>query len=528
MRRIFLYILGAALLAPASSCNNEEFFELTYPVQSPWLNATEFEKAAIGAYYALSGNDGFRQIFPARRATGIATSDEAVFLSNAGGDRDFESIYRREGDTEIGFLGGAVFQSAYAAIGIANSALDFLESTNNDPYPFDAEKRQVPRIHGELRFVRAFAHWSLAKVFHPPYEAGGANGDRILPKRLTLPTTIQQASVSEVFSTQELYDVIVSDLMLAKDLLPERYVQGQHHPSFQDGRANKFAAAALLARVYFQMGKFDEALAELNYVIDQNGGDYNLSEDPIEAFNKDSNARGKEVIWYYMQYDGDGIGTWKAVGRFQVYNKNGRVTGNGNLENNNSTIRTLAASDAFVAAAGWMVDPRNGNYAETPAARNDKRYTQLFYRYEQPGATVGNPERRFTGLARPYVWNNRYYQAPRSQRSNTPILRLAEMYLTRAIIRHMKNDVAGATADVNAVKRRAEVNHVPYASVTAEQIHLERMKEMAFEGDRLHYLQALKLPIPPGDRQGVAAIPYNSPGLWFRLPQRELDLNQGL
>lgn len=528
MKRIFLYLLGVVLLVPTSSCNNEEFFELTYPVQPPWLNATEFEKAAIGAYYALSGNGGFRQIFPARRATGIAISDEAVYLSNAGGDRDFESIYLREGDTEIGFLSGAVFQSAYAAIGIANAGLDFLESTEYDPYPFDAEKRQVPRIHGELRFVRAFAYWSLAKVFHPPYEAGGANADRVLPKRLTVPTTIQQASVSEVFSTQELYQAIVEDLKMAKELLPERYIAGQHHPSFQDGRANKFAAAALLARVYFQMGMYDQALAELNFVIDQNGGDYNLSEDPIQAFNKDSNSRGKEVIWYYMQYDGDGIGTWKAVGRFQLYNKNGRVTGDGSLENNNSGSRTLAASDAFVAAAGWMADPKNGNYAETPAARNDKRYSQLFFRYEEPSASQGTPEKRFTALTRPYIWNNRYYQAPRSQRSNTPVLRLAEMYLTRAIIRHMKNDVAGATADVNMVKKRADVVHVPYTSVTAEQIHRERMIEMAFEGDRLHYLQALKLPIPPGDRSGVAAIPFNSPGLWFRLPQNELELNQGL
>ncbi len=63
--------------------------------------------------------------------------------------------------------------------------------------------------------------------------------------------------------------------------------------------------------------------------------------------------------------------------------------------------------------------------------------------------------------------------------------------------------------------------------LTADVIHTERMKEMFFEGDRLWYLQSQKVDIPNGDR-GEGSIPYNDPGLYYNLPDAELDRNQGI
>jgi hypothetical protein len=48
---------------------------------------------------------------------------------------------------------------------------------------------------------------------------------------------------------------------------------------------------------------------------------------------------------------------------------------------------------------------------------------------------------------------------------------------------------------------------------------------MGFEGRRLFYLQALQLPVPPGDRPGVSPIPYNDPSLVRDLPRAELTRN---
>ncbi|NJK86937.1 MAG: hypothetical protein HC906_14105 [Bacteroidales bacterium] len=46
------------------------------------------------------------------------------------------------------------------------------------------------------------------------------------------------------------------------------------------------------------MGKNDEALDLCDFIIEENNGEYDLTEDPIEAFNKSDLSRGKEVIFY--------------------------------------------------------------------------------------------------------------------------------------------------------------------------------------------------------------------------------------
>lgn len=533
MKKLAIYLAAFALLLGFNSCDTEEFLQQENPPEQPWLTARDFERAAIGAYYALSGNGGFRHVYTHRRLVNIVASDVGTYLPDAAGNADIGGAYNRQPGQELGFLNNSVFRSSYNAIGIANSGLDFINQNDGQPYPFDPNKDQVFRIQGELLFVRAFAYWSLAQTYMPPYVPGGDNSARRLPNRQALPTNLAEATQSEILSVEETYNLIVRDLEQARSLLPERYDPSLgHDESYSDGRATRFAAAALLARVYFQMGMNDQAEAELNYIIEQNGGDFDLTEDPIEAFNKDFAGRGSEVIWYYLQYDGDGIGSWKRPGRFESYNKCDRGCDNGG-EGRDGGARTVVVSDAALQAMGWI----NPDLTEPVEATYDKRYTQLFYRYEAPGSDTINgnpPEPRFSNFTRPYVWNNKYYRAADGGRSNTAIFRLAEMYLTRALLRFERGDAAGAAADLNVVRERAwdeEAAGVPYTpltagEVTADLIHIERMKEMLFEGDRLWYLQAQQIDIPNGDR-GAGTIPFNDPGLYYELPINELDLNTG-
>jgi len=81
--------------------------------------------------------------------------------------------------------------------------------------------------------------------------------------------------------------------------------------------------------------------------------------------------------------------------------------------------------------------------------------------------------------------------------TNIPVFRLAEMRLTRAIIRFMQEDVVGATADVNLIRTRA--GNEAIKAVTEENIQNERIKEMSQEGNRPDDVRALKQPILPGD-----------------------------
>lgn len=516
------------MILVASSCNEDEFFELEYPVEDPWQTPTDFEKAAIGVYYAMTGNGGNGSLFANRRIPSVAISDEGVFVFEAGGDADVQSMYNRVSETELGLMNN-VFNAAYFVIGTANAGLELFENTDN-PFPnFPKELPNVIRIRGELHFGRAFAYWSLAKSYCPPYEPNGANDARILPKRLRLPGNIEEANNSELFTTQEVYEQVIADLLEAKEYLPLEFDASIHHPSYQEGRVTRYGAAAMLARVYFQMGKTTEALAELNYVIDQNDGRFDLSEEPIEAWNKiTTNEKGKETIWFYQQADGDGITNngWKDIRRLEYLDFNRRQDDG---PNSNSSVRTLAVSRTFLEAMGWIDDDGN----ETEAALNDLRYTQLFRRV--PGGT----DPRFTDInagqldgTGTLVWPDKYYQGSNRDQTSLPVLRLSEMYLTRAIILFNNSDLQGAADDLNAVRSRAwdeatagvAYSPVTAAEITAEMIHNERMIEMAFEGDRAHYLQAQQIDIPNGDR-GPGAIAWNDPGLWFPIREREKEIN---
>lgn len=499
------------------ACNNEEFFELTNPVESPWLTLEDFEKAPIGAYYALSGNGGWRTVFGHGVIPGEVYADGAQLAlaeEGFGVNADVEDMYNRVTDIPLGLFDNGIWRSGYFAVGHANGAIDFIEENNGVPYP-EAGPTATNRIEGELRFVRAYAYYWLVRMYAPPYPSD----EKVLPFRPNQAKNFDEAKSSEVASTNEIYDFIVADLREAKELLPERYDPEVHPPAYADGRANKFAAAALLAKVLFQMGRYDEALTELNFVIEQNGGDYDLSEDPVEAFNKTGVARGKEVIWYYALWAGDGLGgssNWKHPGRPSWYNANNRDASG--PDKNGGRFITL--SDAFLQQAGWA----DGDLNETEEALEDKRYTQLYIRYE-----AGEDPRAQFSPSKPYVWCDKYFKAGR-RITNWPILRLADMHLLRAIIRAelgSSQDLAGARADLNAVRNRAGLPDFDGPdSELADAIHLERFKEMAFEGDRLYYLQSVRAPIPAGDRGG-ADVPWDSP-FYSTIPDFEIDLNDAL
>ncbi len=523
----FLPITFLVLAAWLSTgCDNQDFFELTNPTEPPWLNATEFDAAAVGAYYALTGNAGSRAIFSHQRLANSVTSDVGVYLPEAAGNVDIQAVYNRQ-HSEIGMFNNAVFGSSYAVVAFANGVLDFIEENNGQPYPYDVKRDQVPRIEGEMRFLRAYAYWSLAKVYVPPYSEAARNTPTTLPYRITAPKSLDAANRSEFFTVGRLYDLIVADLQRAKQVLPNRYDPALGHPpEYGKGRVNKFGAAAMLSRVYQQMGKLSESAAEATFVIEQSGNDYALTEDPLEAFNKKDDGRGKETIWWYNigAPGSDGLrqgSNWKVPRRFSSYN----WTDENNWSTANSNDRTVAVSDAFLKKAGWVDD----NLNETQAARNDKRYKQLFVRVE------AGKDPRFKGLPnRPFVWGNKYYRGARSDESNIVLLRLAEMYLNRSIARFRAGDRAGAAADLNVVRARAwdaaavGRPYTPLAAgeITEDMIHTERMIEMVFEGDRTPYLQGLRLDIPNGDR-GPGSIAWNAEGLYFEIPAREMELNQG-
>lgn len=516
---------------------SEDYFELTNPPEFPWLTVAEFERAAVSPYnYAFySGWGG--SYFMTDRVVRDCMTDLVFRIPGASANYPIEPVYLRQTDIDDG-RNIEAFSVAYDAIGLINSALDFYYGEDGDPFPdaTESEKRNnVDRIAGELHFMRAYSYLHQCHRNCPPPGTPGFSTEKILPLRKNF-TDAEAALNAEFVTTDVIYDFILEDLQAAISLLPEKYIDGIHHPSYAYGRVTRFAAHALLARVYFQLGQWELAGVELDQVIDGNNGLFALDQDPIEAFNRSDNTRGNEVIWQSIRYDEEHGQTVVAKDATLFTFLDYRALNGGLGENyRRSTWHIFSMSNVIAQQIGWMDAALN----VTQDGLRDKRYTQLFYRLEgNRGIIDDDPqvyEQQYPQVKEPRIWGNKYFRGTEGMHTNVPVIRLAEMYLTRAIIRYQAGNLEDAASDLNVVRARAwdaSVAGIPYeasdAWVTADQItagmiHTERVKELAFEGDRLPYLEALQLPIPPGERANTEEIPSPYEGMYWTIPQSELD-----
>ncbi|MEM1328414.1 MAG: RagB/SusD family nutrient uptake outer membrane protein [Bacteroidota bacterium] len=519
MKKHLLFTLVAIVLL-TTSCNDDEFFELNNPPEFPWLNMDELERGVVAPYnIALSSSWG--NFMGNDRLLFDCMSDAVYLLPNTSADIPFEEMYFRLVDVETSRTNSG-FRDGYKCITHANAVLDFLEETSYEPYgkPSETDRQNLDRIQGEMQFMRAFAYFHLAMRHAPMVGASNFGNENILPLRLTTPRSAVQANEAEYVSTDRIFEQIVRDLEVAVEKLPLSYESGIHHPSYGFGRANRYVAAALLGRVHFYLGNYDEAEQQLDFVI---SGPFNLSELPIEAFNKDMAAQGSEVIWSSSNYDRNVVTTNKTLTSMNYSDYRAENGGRGDFHKR-CTWNQFPMSHTSLQAIGWMDD----NLEETEAARADLRYQQLFWRLEgNNGELTADPtiyETQYVHIKEPMVWGDKYYRGTEGEFTNVPLIRLPEMLLTRAILRFNKGDQAGALNDLNQVREHAGLE--PLTEITAEAIHQERLKEMAFEGDRLFYLKALQLPIPSGMRD-VPAISHPYEGLYWTLPQAELDFKGG-
>jgi hypothetical protein len=106
--------------------------------------------------------------------------------------------------------------------------------------------------------------------------------------------------------------------------------------------------------------------------------------------------------------------------------------------------------------------------------------------------------------------------------SAIPVLRLSEMYLTRAEANYRSGQQVGPNlplSDVNRVRARSFVPLL-FNIADADVIVFERYLELAFEGERFFTVKRLGLTIN--------GIGYDDPRMIFPIPQREIDLGNSL
>jgi starch-binding outer membrane protein, SusD/RagB family len=319
------------------------------------------------------------------------------------------------------------------------------------------------QLEGEALFIRGIMHFELVRLYGLPWGATAGNTQLGVAIK-TKPTNNEADAFEKVprSTVKEVYDLVIADLTKAVTLLPEE----------NEKRASKYAALAFLSRVYLQQGNYAAALASADEVIQS--GLFKLNASVSAVF---SNKNTAESIWEIQQNEQNNAGT----------SNNGMATFYASLPG-------IGRADVRV-TAGFV----SGSY---PAG--DLRKTEWYY--------IG------TG-ARP---GNTYCGKWKSFSQNLPIIRIAEMYLTRAESNLFLNSAIGATPgeDLAQIKNSIRTNSTAPAVPTLIDVRNERLIELAFEGQRIHNLKRLQQP--------TGSFAWDDNKLVFPIPQREVDATAGV
>jgi hypothetical protein len=352
---------------------------------------------------------------------------------------------------------------AYSTINRVNNVLSAIDKVTSSEEEHD-------RVEGEARFIRASMYFELVRYYAKTWDDGDNTSNPGVPLVLEPTTTITEADYRARNTVAEVYDQVIQDLTLAEELLPlENNIY-----------ANKAAAGAVLARVKLTQGVKGETAAQ-------------------KAALADARDAASRVIDYGTNELADDIGSlWYTF-----------LDNDGNSPSEYIFSMKVTQQDGFNAMNQYF----GVNVGDGTNGRADIKITNAHLaKYE-----AGDARGEFFVV----VGGRNYTQKHLDNYGNVLVVRLAEMYLTRAEANYRLGTNAGADPvdDVNVIRERAGLD--PLASIAdVKTILNERYLELAFEGSHLHDAKRT--------RGTVSGVPWNDSRLILPIPQREIDTNKSL
>jgi hypothetical protein len=293
---------------------------------------------------------------------------------------------------------------AYRNLYAVNAILEGLQETGS----LSAVVKK--QLTGEALLFRSFLLFYLVNLF----------GD--IP--LVTVTDYKMNAVLPRSSVTVVYEQLTNDLLYAKELLSVDY------PAPGKLRPNKYAAMALLARVYVYRKQWANAIAEATDVI--NAGPYSLVNNLATVFLPASN----EGIWLMAR------------------------------QNSNT-----AEGTAFIPASAVSI----------PAYRMRSSLVRLF---DAGDLRLVNWTRKNTVAGVSYYYPFKYKERTGAVlNENIQVLRLAEQYLLRAEAHIALSRTADGIADVNRIRRRAGLTDINTtdSAIAMDMLMLERRREFFCE-----------------------------------------------
>lgn len=404
-------VLSGILLLCSISC--KKFIEGVGPpiteivgttVYANDLNATAvvtgIYSRMVSNYYFASG--GFNSVtFLASLSADELTNYSVTIMSQ-------RQFYENALLSTNGNIRDGLWNTMYQFIYSANALLEGLENSK------DVTAATKAQLQGEAKFIRAFCYFYLVGLF--------GNVPLVMTTDHDKNAKIARSPSSQV------YEQIISDLQIAQKKLSDAY------NSFERARPNKWAATALLARVYLYKGDWVNAEAQATDVI--NNSMYKLDGlDSVFLMNS------REAIWQLKPIQ-LGMNTQEALLLI--------LTGPPNI---GGPFQSTALSDhllnAFVTG-----DKRKGSWIDS---------------IEAGGKT--------------YYFPHKYKATTPPTKEYSMVLRLAEQYLIRSEAAARQNKTAQARADLDVIRKRAGLPRTPARTRAAllQAIERERQVELFTE-----------------------------------------------
>ncbi|MCB4798274.1 RagB/SusD family nutrient uptake outer membrane protein [Neotamlana laminarinivorans] len=385
-----------------------------------------------------------------------------------------------------------LYLSAYEGINRTNYLLSYKDQNLQGETITWSSKEAM---YGEVYFLRAYYYFALVKMF----------GNTVLftDKKLGVSDfgTLQRSPKEEV------YTQIETDLLDAISALPTT--------QDQEGRITKYAAQALLGKVYIYQEKFDEAIPVLNEVVN---GPFTLVDTFDDIFLLEG-ENGLESVLEVQYSNGQ-----------PYYNWGGQTRGQGNYAVQQCGIRSLSAeSSEMPYNSGWSTNLPTQDLALAYEDGDQRKDATCF---DIEAYIAANPTWGITYQEAPYnntgLYNKKYLpragqtsgQVELNYENNHRIIRYAEVLLLAAEANlRGSGSATDAQTYLDMVRDRAfgDTNH--RVTATVDVIWNERRLELAMEGDRFFDL------VRTGQAAGVIDNFVTGKHEVFPIPQDEIDIS---
>ncbi|WEK34861.1 MAG: RagB/SusD family nutrient uptake outer membrane protein [Candidatus Pseudobacter hemicellulosilyticus] len=433
-KRYRIPLLPAAAILVTAACwlsSCKKLIEIKEPpstmTSTKVFSSDEQAEAAVAGMYSLTINgDGFSNAAVNGFARGLSTmlgslsSDDILYDAGYANSYYYFNVGRVPTNDAPSTT---LWTTAYKSIHSANAILEGITASGS--YRLTDSARRL--FTGEALLMRAFSHFYLTSFF----------GDVPLVLTADYSVTAQMTRTPQA----SIYRQLVEDLTRARELLLTDYTTGNGTRT----RPNKWAATALLARVYLYMGENDNAIAMAGEVIEQSSL-YTLMP-PAQAFLKDS----REAIWQLKHAT-----TFYGLG-------NATPEGSAVIPTPPATGYGAYYISPSLAAAFEDDDARKTNWMGVNTVSGLTRFFPFKYKTGRYNAVTGGESTEF------YI-----------------LLRFAEQYLIRAeaLARKGNSYLEDAIKDLNTIRLRSSLDQLPLTLTQAETLEAvaqERRVELFME-----------------------------------------------